>query len=155
MSGASWPERRIRVQGIAKMTDSVERAIDPQPADPAGLLQQAVDKLSLGLVVFDAKCEVVFCNKRYMEIYRLSSEQVKPGTTISELIRHRLGLELRIRSTLTTTSVSGSTTSSIAPRPSRNSPTAGSSPLQFARCRAAAACPPMRTSPGGKKSARA
>jgi len=38
------------------MTDSVERAIDPQPADPAGLLQQAVDKLSLGLVVFDAKC---------------------------------------------------------------------------------------------------
>jgi diguanylate cyclase (GGDEF)-like protein len=80
------------------MTDSVERAIDPEPADPAGLLQQAVDNLSLGLVVFDAKCEVVFCNKRYMEIYRLSSEQVKPGTPISDLIRHRLNLGLKIRS---------------------------------------------------------
>jgi diguanylate cyclase (GGDEF)-like protein len=80
------------------MTDSVERAIDPEPADPAGLLQQAVNNLSLGLVVFDAKCEVVFCNKRYMEIYRLSSEQVKPGTPISDLIRHRLNLGLKIRS---------------------------------------------------------
>jgi diguanylate cyclase (GGDEF)-like protein len=31
-----------------------------------------------------------------MEIYRLSSEQVKPGTPISELIRHRLNLGLKV-----------------------------------------------------------
>jgi diguanylate cyclase (GGDEF)-like protein len=77
------------------MIDSVERAIDPEPAR---LLEQAVDNLSLGLVIFDGKYEVVFCNKRYMEIYRLSSEQVKPGTPISNLIRNRLNLGLKIRS---------------------------------------------------------
>ena len=80
------------------MMDSVERAINPEPADPARLLEQAVDHLSLGLVIFDGKYEVVFCNKRYMEIYRLSSEQVKPGTPISDLIRNRLNLGLKIRS---------------------------------------------------------
>jgi diguanylate cyclase (GGDEF)-like protein len=80
------------------MTDSVERAITPEPDHPARLLEQAVDNLSLGLVVFDGKYEVVFANKRYMDIYRLSSEQVKPGTPISELIRHRLNLGLKIRS---------------------------------------------------------
>jgi len=80
------------------MTDSEKRAIHPGPADRALLLEQAVDHLSLGLVVFDGKCELVFANQRYMEIYRLSSEQVKPGTPIGELIRHRLNLGLKIRS---------------------------------------------------------
>jgi PAS domain S-box-containing protein len=80
------------------MTDSEERAISPGPDHPARLLEQAVDHLSLGLVIFDGKRDVVFANKRYMEIYGLSSEQVKPGTPISELIRHRLNLGLKIRS---------------------------------------------------------
>ncbi len=79
----------------------------------ARLLEQAVDNLSLGLIVFDGNREVVFCNKRYMEIYGLSSEQVKPGTPIRELIRHRLNLGLKIRSHPTTTSASASTTSSF------------------------------------------
>jgi PAS domain S-box-containing protein len=76
------------------MMDTVERAINPE----ARLLEQAVDNLSLGLIVFDGNREVVFCNKRYMEIYGLSSEQVKPGTPVRELIRHRLNLGLKIRS---------------------------------------------------------
>ncbi len=40
----------------------------------------------------------MFCNKRYTEIYGLTSEQVKPGTAISVLIQHRLKLELKVRS---------------------------------------------------------
>jgi diguanylate cyclase (GGDEF)-like protein len=97
MHGSLLPERRNMGAGDRQMTDSVEPAINPEPDHPARLLEQAVDNLSLGLVVFDGKCEVVFCNKRYMEIYRLSSEQVKPGTPISDLIRHRLNLELKTR----------------------------------------------------------
>jgi PAS domain-containing protein len=85
--------------GDRQMTDSVEGAINPEPDHPDRLLEQAVDNLSLGLVVFDGEGEVVFCNQRYMEIYRLSSEQVKPGTPISDLIRHRLNLGLKICST--------------------------------------------------------
>ncbi len=80
------------------MTDSVERAIEPEPGHPAGLLEQAINDLSLGLIIFDKKREVVFCNKRYMEIYGLSAEQVKPGTPVSRLIQHRLNLGLKVRS---------------------------------------------------------
>src|SRR4030088_2178217 len=84
-------------QGNA-MVDSVERAVNPEPAHPAALLEQAVNNLSLGLIVFDSKREVVFCNQRYMEIYGLSAERVKPGTPVSELIQHRLNLGLKVRS---------------------------------------------------------
>jgi diguanylate cyclase (GGDEF)-like protein len=98
MHGSLLPERRSMGAGDRQMTDSVEGAINPEPDHPGRLLEQAVDNLSLGLVIFDGKYEVVFCNKRYMEIYRLSSEQVKPGTPISDLIRNRLNLGLKIRS---------------------------------------------------------
>ncbi len=80
------------------MSDSVARIIDPEPGCPASLLEAAINYLSLGLVIFDGKREVVFCNPRYREIYGLSAEQVKPGTPTSELIRHRLKLGLKVRS---------------------------------------------------------
>ena len=80
------------------MKDSSERAADPAPAHPTRLLEEAVNNLSLGVIVFDSKREVVFCNQRYMEIYGLAPEQVKPGTPISELIRHRLNLGLKVLS---------------------------------------------------------
>ena len=60
-------------------------------------LEEAIDHLSLGIVIFNEKREVVFCNKRYMEMYGLSPEQVKPGTPTSELIRHRLKLGLKVQ----------------------------------------------------------
>ena len=74
------------------MTDSVKRAADPEPAPPSWLLEKAINNLSMGLVVFDKQRKVVFCNKRYMEIYGLSSEQVKPGTPLNELIQRRLAM---------------------------------------------------------------
>jgi diguanylate cyclase (GGDEF)-like protein/PAS domain S-box-containing protein len=74
------------------MTDSVKRAANPEPAHPGCLLEKAINNLSMGLVVFDKQRKVVFCNKRYMEIYGLSSEQVKPGTPLNELIQRRLAM---------------------------------------------------------------
>src|SRR4030095_6931820 len=55
-------------------------------------VEEAINNLSLGIVVFDEKREVVFCNERYRQMYGLSPEQVKPGTPTRELIRHRLDL---------------------------------------------------------------
>jgi len=81
------------------MSDSHLATADPKPASPGWLLEEAVNNLSLGFIIFNAKLEVVFCNNRYIEIYRLSPEQVKPGTPISQLIQHRLNLGLKIRST--------------------------------------------------------
>jgi diguanylate cyclase (GGDEF)-like protein len=74
------------------MTDSAERAIDPELAPPSWLLERAINNLSLGLVIFDRQRKVVFCNQRYMEIYGLASEQVKPGTPLSKLIQRRLDM---------------------------------------------------------------
>src|SRR4051794_21679078 len=79
------------------MTDRDQLAIDPEPADLNARLEQAINNLSLGVVIFDKKREVVFCNARYMQMYRLSAEQVKPGTPTSELIRHRLNAGLKVR----------------------------------------------------------
>jgi diguanylate cyclase (GGDEF)-like protein len=59
-------------------------------------LEEAINHLSLGIVIFDEKREVVFCNGRYREMYGLSPEQVKPGTPTRELIRHRLNLGLKV-----------------------------------------------------------
>src|SRR5882724_8885717 len=68
----------------------------PEPAPLSARLEEAINHLSLGIVVFNEKREVVFCNKRYAEMYGLSPEQVKPGTPTSELIRHRLKLGLKV-----------------------------------------------------------
>jgi PAS domain-containing protein len=59
-------------------------------------LEDAFNHLSLGIVIFNDKREVVFCNGRYVEMYGLSPEQVKPGTPTSELIRHRINLGLKV-----------------------------------------------------------
>jgi diguanylate cyclase (GGDEF)-like protein len=80
------------------MAELAERAASPEPERPTLLFEEALNNLSLGFIVFDSKREVVFCNKQYMEIYGLVPEQVKPGTPISGLIRHRLNLGLKIGS---------------------------------------------------------
>jgi diguanylate cyclase (GGDEF)-like protein/PAS domain S-box-containing protein len=69
----------------------------PHSAQSSARFEEAINNLSLGIVVFDEKREVVFCNGRYREMYGLSPEQVRPGTPTSELIRHRLGLGLKVQ----------------------------------------------------------
>ena len=77
------------------MIDASEVAFGSAPADQGRLLEEAFNNLSLGIIVFDDRREVVFCNARYLEIYGLSAEQVKPGTPTSDLIYHRLKLGLK------------------------------------------------------------
>jgi diguanylate cyclase (GGDEF)-like protein len=78
------------------MTDRGQKAIAPT-APLQARLEDAIDHLTLGIVLFDDKREVVFCNARYQEIYGLTPEQVKPGTPTSALIRHRLDLGLQVK----------------------------------------------------------
>ena len=61
-----------------------------------GPLLGAIDNLDKGIVLFSDKRKVVFCNRRYCEIYGLTPEQVKPGTPIEQLIQHRLYLGLKV-----------------------------------------------------------
>src|SRR6185312_5914422 len=79
------------------MTDRDKPAADHGPSDLHTLLEVAIHNLSLGIVIFNDKRQVVFCNRRYMQMYGLTSEQVKPGTPTSDLIKHRLKLGLKVR----------------------------------------------------------
>jgi methyl-accepting chemotaxis protein len=52
-------------------------------------LVDALDNMSQGLCMFDAKTHIVVVNRRYIDMYALSPQIVKPGCTLKELIRHR------------------------------------------------------------------
>ena len=69
----------------------------PRSAQLSARFEEAINNLSLGIVVFDEKREVVFCNARYRKMYGLSPEQVTPGTPTRELIQHRLNLGLKVQ----------------------------------------------------------
>ncbi len=49
----------------------------------------AIDNMSQGLAMFDAEGRLTVCNKLYAELYGLTPEQTKPGTTIRQLLEYR------------------------------------------------------------------
>lgn len=49
----------------------------------------AINNMSQGLIMFDADARMVICNKRYIEMYGLSEEVVKPGCSLRDLLLHR------------------------------------------------------------------
>ncbi len=51
-------------------------------------LNLALDNMRQGLLMFDESARVVVCNQRYIEMYGLSPDVVKTGSTLSEVIRH-------------------------------------------------------------------
>jgi PAS domain-containing protein len=57
-------------------------------------LDAALNNIVQGLAMFDAEHRLVLCNRRYAEIYGLSADQVQLGTTLLEIIRHRVGNRL-------------------------------------------------------------
>ncbi len=50
----------------------------------------ALNNMSQGLAMFDADLRLIVCNRRYSEMYGLTPEQVKPGTSASEIFQARL-----------------------------------------------------------------
>jgi len=56
------------------------------------LLQTVLNNMSQGVLMFDSETRLTFCNQRYLELYGLSSEIVKPGCHLRELLKHRIEL---------------------------------------------------------------
>ena len=54
------------------------------------LLQTVLNNMSQGVLMFDPETRLIFCNKRYIELYGLSQEIVKPGCSLRDLLRHRI-----------------------------------------------------------------
>jgi PAS domain-containing protein len=53
-------------------------------------LAVAVNNMSQGLVMFDTAERLVVCNERYLRMYNLSPEIVKPGCSLRDVIKHRI-----------------------------------------------------------------
>ncbi len=52
-------------------------------------LDRAVNNMTQGLLLFNAEQRLVVCNQRYIEMYGLSADVVKPGSSFHDIIAHR------------------------------------------------------------------
>jgi len=52
-------------------------------------LDRAVNNMTQGLLLFDASEHLVVCNQRYIEMYGLSPDIIKPGCSFRDVIAHR------------------------------------------------------------------
>jgi diguanylate cyclase (GGDEF)-like protein/PAS domain S-box-containing protein len=52
-------------------------------------LDTAVNNMTQGLLLFDSSQRLVICNQRYLEMYGLSAEIIKPGCSFRDVIAHR------------------------------------------------------------------
>ena len=52
-------------------------------------LRETPNNLTHGVVMFDESAKIVVCNDRYIEMYGLSKDVVKPGCTFLAMIKHR------------------------------------------------------------------
>ena len=71
--------------GLSLISAFADRVLDEKGA----VLEIALNNMSQGLVMFDRTERLVICNDRYIELYGLSRDIVKPGCALRDLIRHR------------------------------------------------------------------
>jgi methyl-accepting chemotaxis protein len=57
--------------------------------DKARLVELALNNMTQGVVMFDATGRLLVCNDRYLEIYGLAADIVKPGAQLADLVRLR------------------------------------------------------------------
>src|SRR5262249_29406426 len=56
------------------------------------LLQTVLNNMLQGVLMFDSETRLTFCNQRYIELYGLSPQIVKPGCHLRDLLQHRIEL---------------------------------------------------------------
>ena len=104
------PKRRIALGEFAALINRVKRAfggaagqdelLRSQQQAEAQLLEQklqldtALNNMAQGLCMFDAAARLLLCNQRYLDMYRLSSDVVKPGCSFRDVIEHRKAMGL-------------------------------------------------------------
>ena len=56
----------------------------------SGSLHTVLENMSQGVLMFDADARLVFCNRRYIEMYALPADAAKAGSSLLDLLKHRL-----------------------------------------------------------------
>jgi diguanylate cyclase (GGDEF)-like protein len=54
------------------------------------LLQTVLNNMSQGVLLFDSETRLIFCNQRYVDMYGMSPDVVKPGCYLRDLLEHRI-----------------------------------------------------------------
>ena len=93
----SWSSRqRCRRAVIALILFLIIRQITRQSREAQqrleaerGRLDTALNNMIQGLVTFDASARIVTFNRRYIDMYNLSTDIVKPGCHFRDLMQHR------------------------------------------------------------------
>ncbi len=76
---------------ISTHEDITEREqLNARLAEQHERLDAALENMLQGLAMFDGEQRLIVCNARYAEMYGLSAEQVKPGTTVREILQSRI-----------------------------------------------------------------
>jgi PAS domain S-box-containing protein len=75
---------------VLRETERVRQLLTKQKVQ----LDAALENMSQGLIMFDASARMLICNQRYVDMYGLSPEIVKPGCTFRELITHQAEIGL-------------------------------------------------------------
>jgi PAS domain-containing protein len=78
VSEAALARREVN---LAEKTGELQRA--------NGHLDAALQNISQGLCMFDSDGRLVICNDRYLRMYNLSADVIKPGCYLLEMIEHR------------------------------------------------------------------
>ncbi len=96
---AAWADHQVaaRARKLVQRIDELSRTKQEALAYSEGKLREqhlrldtAINNMSQGLCMFDRTARLVVCNERYLQMYDLSSEVVKPGCPLLELLNHRL-----------------------------------------------------------------
>ena len=106
----------------------------------------ALDNMLQGLAMFDAEQRLIVCNRRYAEMYGLTAEQVKPGTTVRQIFEYRLANGFYQSKTAKALLAAGSVALGTYHRASRGWQTGASYASHATRCRTAVVSSHMRTS---------
>jgi PAS domain S-box-containing protein len=82
--------RHKATEFVLRETERVRQLLTKQKVQ----LDAALENMSQGLIMVDADARMLICNQRYIDMYGLSPEIVKPGCTFRELIEHQAGIGL-------------------------------------------------------------
>ena len=74
---------------IAVMLFLAVRKLSQQHQLEKQRLDTAINNMTQGLLLFDGSQRLVVCNQSYVEMFGVSTDVVKPGCTIRELLQHR------------------------------------------------------------------
>jgi diguanylate cyclase (GGDEF)-like protein len=94
---ADWREQigfLIAVAGLSALVIAgilflIVRKLSQQHQFEKQRLDTAINNMTQGLLLFDSSQRLVVCNQRYIEMFGVSTDVVKPGCTIRELLQHR------------------------------------------------------------------